>query len=264
MLLERSCRERDCMKSGKSENNEYYRLQDLPYERFAALGAENLTDAELLAILLRTGTRGVSAKGLGERVLAETARYGNGLLGLYHIPEKELKRIEGIGSVKAVQLKAVAEFARRMARAKAKGSLSFRDPYTVADYYMELFRHESVEQIRLLLLDSALHLTGEEILSKGTVNASLLSPREVYAHAFRGGAANIMLLHNHPGGNPVPSGNDIEITERIWRVGAMADIPLLDHIILGDNCYFSFRESKLLTDVSQDEEKSNMNVYGKG
>lgn len=253
--MERGCRERDCMKSGKCVNNDYYRLQDLPYERFAALGAENLTDAELLAILLRTGTKGVNAKALGERVLAETARYGNGLLGLYHIPEKELRRIEGIGSVKAVQLKAVAEFARRMARAKAKNGLSFRDPYTVADYYMELFRHESVEHIRLLLLDSALHLTGEEVLSKGTVNASLLSPREVYAHAFRGGAANIMLLHNHPGGDPVPSGNDIEITERIGRVGAIADIPLLDHIILGDNCYFSFRESKLLADMSQDEKK---------
>lgn len=238
------------MKSDKCENNDYYRLQDLPYERFAALGAENLSDAELLAILLRTGTKGVSAKGLGERVLAETARYGNGLLGLYHIPEKELRRIEGIGSVKAVQLKAVAEFARRMARAKAKNGLSFHKPDTVANYYMEQFRHENVEHIRLLLLDSALHLTGEEILSKGTVNAALLSPREVYACAFRSGAANIMLLHNHPGGNPVPSGNDIEITERIGRVGAMTDIPLIDHIILGDNCYFSFRESNLLTDMT--------------
>ncbi len=238
------------MKSDKCENNDYYRLQDLPYERFATLGAENLSDAELLAILLRTGTKGVSAKGLGERVLAETARYGNGLLGLYHIPEKELRRIEGIGSVKAVQLKAVAEFARRMARAKAKNGLSFHKPDTVADYYMEQFRHENVEHIRLLLLDSALHLTGEEILSKGTVNAALLSPREVYACAFRSGAANIMLLHNHPGGNPVPSGNDIEITERIGRVGAMTDIPLIDHIILGDNCYFSFRESNLLTDMT--------------
>lgn len=238
------------MKSGKCVNNDYYRLQDLPYERFAALGAENLTDAELLAILLRTGTKGLCAKALGERVLAETARYGNGLLGLYHIPEKELRRIEGIGSVKAVQLKAIAECARRMARTKAKGGLSFRDAYSVADYYMELFRHENVEHIRILLLDSALHLIGEEILSKGTVNASLLSPREVYAYAFRGGAANIMLLHNHPGGDPVPSESDIKITERIGRVGIMADIPLLDHIILGDNCYFSFRESKLLTEVS--------------
>lgn len=242
------------MKSGKCENNEYYRRQNLPYEKFAAYGGENLTDSELLAILLRTGTKGVCARELGERVLAETARYGNGLLGLYHISCKDLKRIEGIGEVKAIQLKAIAEFARRMARAKAKNRLSFHDPYSVADYYMERFRHESVEYILLLLLDTGMHLTGEEILSKGTVNASLLSPREVFVQAFRGGAAGIMLLHNHPGGDPTPSENDLKITDRIARAGALADIPLLDHIILGDNRYLSFKESNLLTDMTYYDE----------
>lgn len=242
------------MKSGKCENNEYYRLQNLPYEKFAAYGGENLTDSELLAILLRTGTKGVCARELGERVLAETARYGNGLLGLYHISCKDLQRIEGIGEVKAIQLKAVAEFARRMARAKAKDKLSFHDPYSVADYYMERFRHESVEYILLLLLDTGMHLMGEEILSKGTVNASLLSPREVFVQAFRGGAAGIMLLHNHPGGDPTPSENDLKITGRIARAGALTDIPLLDHIILGDNRYLSFKESNLLTDMTYFDE----------
>ena len=241
------------MKTAKCENNEYYRQQNLPFEKFAAFGSESLTDSELLAILLRTGTRGVSARELGERVLTRTARYGNGLLGLYHISVKDLQKVEGIGEVKAVQLKAIAEFAKRMARAKAKSGLSFHDPYSVADYYMEQFRHESVEYILLLLFDSGYHLIGEEILSKGTVNASLLSPREVFMHAFRNGAAGIMLLHNHPGGNPVPSENDLRVTERIGQMGALADIPLIDHIILGDNNYFSFRESKLLTDKQGEE-----------
>ncbi len=241
------------MKTAKCENNEYYRQQNLPFEKFAAFGSESLTDSELLAILLRTGTKGVSARELGERVLAQTARYGNGLLGLYHISVKDLQKVEGIGEVKAVQLKAIAEFAKRMARAKAKSGLSFHDPYSVADYYMEQFRHESVEYILLLLFDSGYHLIGEEILSKGTVNASLLSPREVFMHAFRNGAAGIMLLHNHPGGNPVPSENDLRVTERIGQMGALADIPLIDHIILGDNNYFSFRESKLLTDKQGEE-----------
>ena len=230
------------MKTGKCENNEYYRQQNLPFEKFAAFGSESLTDSELLAILLRTGTKGVSARELGERVLAKTAGYGNGLLGLYHIPVKDLQKIEGIGAVKAIQLKAIAEFAKR--------GLSFHDPYSVADYYMERFRHECVEHILLLFLDSGYHLIGEEILSKGTANASLLSPREVFSKAFRNGAAGIMLLHNHPGGNPVPSENDLLVTERIGRTGALTDIPLVDHIILGDNNYFSFRESKLLTDMS--------------
>lgn len=238
------------MKSGKYENNEYYRQQNLPYEKFAAYGSESLTDSELLAILLRTGTKGMSARELGELVLTRTAGYGNGLLGLYRISVQELQKIEGIGAVKAVQLKAVAELARRMARAKAKNGLSFHDPASVADYYMERFRHESVEYILLLLFDSGLHLIGEEIVSKGTANAALLSPREVYIQAFRSGAAYIMLLHNHPGGEPVPSENDLLITERIARTGALTDIPLVDHIILGDNNYLSFKESKLLTDMS--------------
>ncbi len=228
-------------------------MQNLPYEKFLTYGSRSLTDSELLSILLRTGTRGVNVRELGERVLAETARYGNGLLGLYHIPMKELCRIEGIGQVKAIQLKTVAELSTRMAQARAKGSLSFHHPKSVADYYMERFRHETVEYIQLLLLDSGLHLIGEHLLSKGTVNASLLSPREVFIHAFQARAAGIMMLHNHPGGDPKPSGNDIRVTERIAKIGALADIPLFDHIIIGDNKYFSFKENKLMTDMSYSE-----------
>ncbi len=238
------------MKTDKYENNEYYRLQNLPYEKFIAYGSRSLTDSELLAILLRTGTRGVNVRELGEQVLAETARYGNGLLGLYHIPLQELCRIDGIGRVKAIQLKTVAELSTRMAQARAKSNLSFHHPASVADYYMERFRHETVEYIMLLLLDSGLHLIGEHILSKGTVNASLMSPREVFINALQARAAGIMLLHNHPGGDPKPSGNDIHVTERIAKTGALADIPLFDHIIIGDNQYFSFKENQLLTDMS--------------
>ena len=238
------------MKSVKYENNEYYRMQNLPYEKFITYGSRSLTDSELLAILLRTGTHGMNVRELGEKVLSESARYGNGLLGLYHIPLHELRKIEGIGKVKAIQLKTVAELSTRMAQAKAKGSLSFHRPSSVADYYMERFRHENVEYILLLLLDSGLHLIDERILSKGTVNASLVSPREVFIHALQAQAAGIMLLHNHPGGDPSPSGNDIRITERIMQIGMLADIPLFDHIIIGDNKYFSFKERNLMTELS--------------
>ena len=238
------------MKSVKYENNDYYRMQNLPYEKFISYGSRSLTDSELLAIILRTGTRGLNARELGEKVLSETARYGNGLLGLYHIPLKELCKLEGIGEVKAIQLKTVAELSTRMAQSKAKGKLSFHRPASVADYYMERFRHENVEYIMLLLLDSGLHLIEERILSKGTVNASLVSPREVFIHALQAQAAGIMLLHNHPGGDPAPSGNDIQITERIVQSGVLVDIPLYDHIIIGDNKYFSFKEQNLLTGMS--------------
>lgn len=233
------------MKKDKYENNEY-RMQNLPYEKFTTYGSKALTDSELLSIILRTGTAKTDVCRLGENVLAQTARYGNGLLGLYHIPVDDLRKIPGIGQVKAIQLKALAELCTRMSQAKAKGALSFHDPYSVADYYMERLRHENVEYIFLLLLDSGLHLIEERILSKGTVNASLLSPREVFINAFQGKAANIMLLHNHPGGNPTPSENDLRITERVREVGKMVDIPLFDHIIIGDNSYFSFQESHLM------------------
>lgn len=222
-------------------------MQNLPYEKFLSYGAETLTDSELLAIIIRTGTKEMSAKELGERVLAKAASYGNGLLGLHHIPLQELMCIKGIGKVKAVKLKALAELCTRMAQTKAKEKLSFTDPYSIADYYMERMRHEKVEHILLLLFDSGLHLLEEQLLSTGTVNASLLSPREVYVSAFRSQATHIMLLHNHPGGNPEPSSHDILVTERVAKIGKTIDVPLLDHIIIGDNSYFSFKESKLIS-----------------
>ena len=183
-------------------------------------------------------------------MLTRTAGYGNGLSGLYHIPLGELRQIDGIGKVKAIQLKTIAELSTRMAQAKAKDGLSFLRPDTVAAYYMERFRHENVEYIMLLLVDSGMHLIEEHILSKGTVNASLISPREVFICALQAQAAGVMLLHNHPGGNPVPSDNDFKVTERIRRVGQLTDIPLIDHIIIGDNRYFSFKEENLMTQTA--------------
>lgn len=238
------------MKTGKCENNEYYRMQNLPYEKFVTHGSSALTDSELLAIILRTGTRGVSACQLGERVLSKTSKNGNGLLGLHQISLPDLMQIEGIGEVKAIQLKAIAEISTRIAQAKARKSLCYRTPYSIADYYMERLRHENVEYIILLLFDSGLHVIAEKILSKGTVNASLLSPREVFVQALKDQAASVMLLHNHPGGDPTPSGNDMQITKRVQEAGKLTDIPLLDHIIIGDNSYFSFQESGLLQEES--------------
>lgn len=234
------------MKLVKYENNDNGAMKNLPYEKFISYGPETLTDAELLAIIIRTGTPQMSARELGEEVLKAAGKYGNGLLGLYQIPLQELMLVKGIGKVKAVKLKALAELCTRMAQTKAKSKLSFKEPYSVADYYMERFRHEKVEHILLLHFDSGLNLLDEQIISTGTANASLLSPREVYISAFRSQASYIMLLHNHPGGNPAPSSNDIDITDRIAKIGKTIDISLLDHIIIGDNSYFSFKESHLI------------------
>lgn len=234
------------MKLVKYENNDNGTLQNLPYEKFLSYGAEALTDSELLAIIIRTGTREMNAGMLGEKVLEAAGKYGNGLLGLYHIPLQELMQVKGIGKVKAVKLKVLAELCIRMSQRKAKEALSFLQPESIAAYYMERFRHETVEHILLLLFDSGLHLIEERLISTGTVNASLLSPREVYINVFRSCAVSLMLLHNHPGGNPAPSKNDIDITKRISEIGKTIDVPLLDHIIIGDNSYFSFKEGQLI------------------
>jgi len=232
----------------KYENNDNGMMQNLPYEKFISYGAEALTDSELLAIIIRTGAPGMSAGVLSDKVLKAAGKYGNGLLGLYHIPIQELMQLNGIGKVKAIKLKALAELCTRMAQTKAKDQLSFQNPESVADYYMERFRHEKVEHILLLLFDSGMHLLEEKLLSTGTVNASLLSPREVYISAFRSQATHFMLLHNHPGGNPEPSGHDIRVTKRIAEIGRTIDVSMLDHIIIGDNSYFSFKEGGLLYD----------------
>lgn len=219
---------------------------ELPYEKFLALGPSALTEAELIAIILRTGTRDCPALMTAQKVLALAGGREPGLNGLHHVSVKELMEIPGIGEVKAVKIKCLTELAMRMARERASLDLNFRHPGTVAQYYMEKLRHEEKEVILLLLLDNKLNLIEEYMISVGTVRASLLSSREVFIEALKHRASNLMLLHNHPSGDPRPSKQDIHITQKIKEAGELMDIPLIDHIILGDMCYVSLKEEALL------------------
>ena len=214
---------------------------EMPYEKFLAKGP-----GELLAVILRTGTKDCPALMLARKVLS-LARGGDmGLNSLHHISLKELMEIPGIGEVKAVKIKCLTEFAVRMACERAAKGLSFQSPPTVAEYYMEKMRHQEKEVILLLLLDNKLKLIEEYMVSLGTVRASLLSAREVFVEALKCRACYLMLLHNHPSGDPHPSTQDIEITQKIKEAGELMDIPLIDHMILGDNCYISLKEEELL------------------
>lgn len=219
---------------------------DLPYEKFTRIGPELMSEAELLAIVIRTGTREASPLQIGNRVLELPAVLKEGLGGLYHVSIKELMEIKGIGEVKAVKIKCLAELSRRIAASRAQKSLQFTQPSSVADYYMESLRHLSQEKVMLLLLDNRANLVGESVLSIGTVNTSLLSPREVFIKALKAEAVMVMLLHNHPSGDPTPSKQDLIMTDKIRKLGALIDIPLMDHIIIGDNQYMSFKEAGLL------------------
>lgn len=214
-----------------------------PYERCQKYGAEVLSDAELLAVILRTGNRDCSALQLAQRILSLGQR---NLLNLYQLSAEDLQRLPGIGKVKALQLKCVAELSKRMASACYQRSLQVDDPETLAGYYMERFRHESTEKLLLAMFDARNHLLKDEVLSVGTINASLVSPREIFRKALQNQAVHIILLHNHPGGDPSPSPEDLRVTRRIRETGDMIGIPLTDHIIIGDNRYFSFQEKEML------------------
>ncbi len=218
---------------------------DLPYEKFLAYGAQNLTDAELLAIIIRTGTKGEDALTLAKRVLEMNANR-DGLLQLQHIHLEQLKSIRGIGEVKAVRIKCIAELSNRIAATHMRERVDFSRPELVADYYMERMRHLENEQVRMLLLDNKGRLIHDTVLSTGTVNFSVLSPRDMFIRALEYRAVFIMLLHKYPSGDPTASKDDRAMTAKIKAAGSFLQIPLLDHIIIGDGRDVSLLEEKIL------------------
>ena len=216
-----------------------------PYEKCITYGPEFLTDAELIACVLRTGNKEYTSVALAE-LLLDLRKGKEGLRGLCSLSFEELTEVPGIGRVKALQIQAVFELAKRMSRSEAAKTLNFSNPESIADYYMEDFRHQEQEHLMLLLLDNKSNLLGEKRLFTGTVNASIVSPREIFLEALKYHAVGIILLHNHPSGDPTPSDADRRMTRKVREAGSFLDIPLLDHIVLGDKKYVSFREKGYL------------------
>ena len=229
-----------------AENSKKNSFRELPIEKMTRCGPEALSDAELIAIILQTGTSSCNVFELSEKILQISSQYSNGMLGLYQMPVEMLCRISGIGKIKACRLKAVTEISKRIHETDAVSGISYEKPASIANYYMERMRHEAVEKVMLLLLDNRLHLISEQVISKGTVNLAVLSPREVFITALERQAVHIVLLHNHPSGDVTPSSNDMDITVRIRETGNIIGISLLDHIIIGDRNYLSFKEKGLL------------------
>ncbi len=215
-----------------------------PYEKCERRGAASLSDEELLAVLLRTGTRGENALALARRILYHAGE--TGILGIHQFSMERLTAIKGIGRVKAIQISCISELAKRLSKAAYQETLCFSDPGTIARYYMEDLRHGKQEQMKLLMLNTKSRLIGETDISKGTVNASLITPRELFIEALQKSAVYIIIIHNHPSGDPTPSRDDLLITKRIFDAGSLIGIELLDHIIIGNNRYMSFREEGML------------------
>ena len=215
--------------------------EERPYEKCEQYGAENLTDAELLAVLLRTGTKGENSLQLAKRILHPDFAQ-EGILNIHQWSMEQLLGVKGIGKVKSIQILCLSELAKRLSKAEAQSGLNFSAPETIAQYYMEDMRHKKKEEMKLLLLNSKTKLIGESELSLGTVNTTLVSPREVFVEALRRNAVAVILLHNHPSGDPTPSKQDVLITRRVTEAGRLIGVELLDHIIIGDNCFISLKD----------------------
>ena len=219
--------------------------QERPYEKCERFGPAHLTDAELLAILLRTGTKGENSIQLAKRLLYSMSS-GEGVLGLHQWSLEQLVSLRGIGRVKAIQILSLLELAKRLSKARASEGLSLSNPSSIAMYYMEEMRHQKQEVLKLLLLNTKNKLISENDISKGSVNCAVISPRELFVEALQKNAVSIILIHNHPSGEPTPSQEDVLLTKRIAEAGKMIGIGLLDHIVIGNNCYTSLREKGLL------------------
>lgn len=212
-----------------------------PYEKFLEFGAGALSDAELLAVVIRSGAQGRRSIEVAQDLLMQGSR---NLLNLYDMSLEEMQEIHGIGKVKAIQLKCVAELSRRISKTRYQNTIRLTMPQTIADYYMEQMRHEKQEHLLALFFDSKCQLLSDATISVGSATATCVSPREVFLMAFRCNAVQFVLLHNHPSGDPTPSTGDDEVTTRMKEGGDLLQVPLADHIILGDQVYYSYREHK--------------------
>ncbi|MCM3441967.1 DNA repair protein RadC [Metabacillus halosaccharovorans] len=209
-----------------------------PRERLLNEGADKLSNQELLAILLRTGTKKESVLELSQKLL----KHFEGLRMLKDASVEEITTISGIGTAKAVQILSALELGRRMNRLTYDDRFVIRSPQDGADYVMEEMRFLSQEHFVCLYLNTKNQVLHKQTVFIGSLNASIVHPREVFKEALKRSAASLICIHNHPSGDPSPSREDIEVTKRLTECGKMLGIELLDHLIIGEQKYVSLKE----------------------
>lgn len=214
-------------------------LCDRPREKMASCGARSLTDAELIAILLRTGTPEKSALTIAGEMTADGGLY-NRLAGITRI--SELMHIKGLGQAKAATVLAALEIGRRIASARPLERVHIGSAQEGADFLMPRLRYAAREQFVAVLLNSKNRVIATEVISEGTLTGSVVHAREVFTPALLHHAAAVIVAHNHPSGDPQPSREDREVTAMLVESGKVLGIPLLDHLIIGDGAYYSFQE----------------------
>lgn len=207
-----------------------------PRERFLEFGAESLSEAELLAILLRTGTKNENVIELSHRLIAT-----HGISKLFDCTIKELEEIKGIGVGKAMQILTISELGKRINSKKIQKDkiTSAKDVFNI---FSEKLKDKTQEYFFTLMLNTKNKILGTEQISLGILDASIIHPREIFKSAIRNSASRIILIHNHPSGDPTPSEEDKFITHKLMEVGELIGIEVLDHVIIGRDCFWSYIE----------------------
>jgi DNA repair protein RadC len=218
-------------------------IDDRPREKLLLRGSQSLTDAELIAILLRTGTKGKSVLTIAQEIINKEKN----LAQLASKSSSELKKTSGIGADKAATLLAAFEISRRiLSQTKWFSQKKITSPSDIAEIFIPLLRDELKEQFIVVCLSSANKIIKYERISQGNLNSSVVHQREIFRTAIENNSASIILIHNHPSENPEPSNEDISITKKIVEAGKIMDIPIFDHIIIAGNSYTSFVERRLI------------------
>lgn len=220
-------------------------LSERPCEKCEELGPESLSDKELLTVLIRSGSKYIRADEIALCIL-EMCK-DDGIAGLLGLSVNDLAGIPGIGKVKAVQIAAAVELAKRISSTKKPWGNKFSSSKQVAEYYIPRLSEKTKEQLHLLILDTKNRVIKDEVISIGNINSSICDPREIFSSALKNNGVSIILLHNHPSGDPSPSQEDLSITERILKTGVNIGINLLDHIIIGRDSFVSMKDDGFLT-----------------
>lgn len=212
----------------------------MPDEKARLYGIETLSDTELLALIIRSGTKGVSVQELSGSIIREL---GGSIGGIVSLATDTLDSLRGVGQAKKMQITAIGELSRRIWKSRRDVRIPLTSSSEVYEFFREDLRHAETEEVHLALLDVKCCLLRHELLTRGTLRSSPVSPREVFETALRCRAASFILLHNHPSGDCSPSKEDFEITNTLCSLGKSMQLPMLDHVIIGNPGYYSFKDS---------------------
>lgn len=215
-------------------------LLDRPVERLIQKGSNSLSNEELLAILIRTGKKGKSSKDIASNIL----RHLDNIQQLRTVTLQQLTKLEGIGTTKAAMILSAIELGNRIHQTIPElTGQSGNNPSIIFEYYKEILKDKMQEHFYAIYLDQRKKIIKDKLLFIGTINYSLVHPRDVFKEAYLLSASSIILVHNHPTGNVFPSSNDLDTTSNLIKIGLLMGIPIIDHVIIGKHKYYSFFEN---------------------